>query len=122
MPPLLRASTFRARKLRREATPAERALWQLLRGRQLGAKFKRQQPLGPYIVDFFCEEAWLVIELDGAGHFPRPQTDIVRDTYLARAGLKILRFWNADVMRDSDRVLMRIRFALSPLLRERGRG
>ena len=123
MPALLRASTFRARALRQRATPAEQALWNLLRGRRLGAKFRRQQPLGPYIVDFFCDEAGLVIELDGAGHFPRPPRDEVRDAFFQSAGLIVLRFPNGELLRDPQRVLSRIRSFLSPLsLRERGRG
>ena len=123
---LLRASTYRARALRRRSTPAEQALWARLRGRQLGAKFRRQQPLGPYIADFFCEEARLVVEVDGAPHFPRPRRDIVRDAMLRLAGLTVLRFTNADVLGDPDRVLEGIRAHLAPLslraLRERGRG
>ena len=123
---LLRASTYRARALRRRSTPAEQALWARLRGRQLGAKFRRQQPLGPYIADFFCEEARLVVEVDGAPHFPRPRRDIVRDAMLRLAGLTVLRFTNADVLGDPDRVLEGIRVHLAPLslraLRERGRG
>jgi very-short-patch-repair endonuclease len=68
---LLRHPTFRARALRRSVTAAEQALWNLLRNRRLdGAKFRRQKPLGPFIVDFYCEAAKLVIEADGAGHFP----------------------------------------------------
>ena len=120
---LLRASTYRARALRRRSTPAEQALWARLRRWQLGAKFRRQQPLGPYIADFFCEEARLVVEVDGAPHFPRPRRDIVRDAMLRLAGLTVLRFTNADVFGDPDRVLEGIRVHLAPLsLRERGRG
>ena len=126
MPRLLRESTYRARRLRRSATPAEQALWTLIRARRLdGAKFRRQQPLGPYIVDFFCERAGLVIELDGAPHFPRPRRDQVRDALLRAAGLTVVRFANREVFEHVDRVLEVIRSKLrsSPLsLRERGRG
>lgn len=125
MPRLRRALTYRARALRRAATPAERALWELLRGRRCnGAKFRRQQPLGPYVVDFFCEQAQLVVELDGASHFPRPSRDRVRDALLRRAGLSVLRFPNREVLDHPARVLDKIRACLpSPLSRwERGRG
>ena len=98
----------------------------MLRGRRLdGAKFRRQQPLGPYIVDFFCERAGLVIELDGAPHFPRPRRDQIRDAFLRAAGLTVVRFANREVLDHVDRVLEVIRAKLraAPLsLRERGWG
>ena len=100
-------------------------LWNLLRDRQLGAKFRRQQPLGPYVVDFFCEQAGLVIEVDGAGHFPRPERDRVRDALFRAAGLTVLRLPNREVLEHCDRVINRIRalLAAAPLSpRERGRG
>ena len=115
---LVRSSTLRARELRRSATPAEQVFWRLVRGRQLGAKFRRQQPLGPFIVDFFCDEARLVIELDGAGHFPRPRRDVLRDLYFEYAGVTVLRFENVEVLEHPERVLACIRACLSP---ERGR-
>lgn len=125
---LLRPSTYRARELRRAATLAERRLWSLLRGRRLaGAKFRRQQPLEPYIVDFFCEEAGLVIEADGAPHFPAPPAQLARDALLRAAGLLVLRFENDDILHDTDRVLDRIRHAVRqrrtpPLLPGEGDG
>ena len=85
-----------------------------MRGRKLGAKFRRQQPLGPYIVDFFCEEAGLVVEVDGAGHYPRPQRDVVRDTLLEAAGRTVLRFENVEVLERADAVIARIRTYLHP--------
>ena len=129
---IARPLTGRARALRRTETPAERELWRWLRGRKLeGAKFRRQQPLGPFIVDFFCEEERLVIEADGAGHFPPPLRDRSRDHWFAAAGLTVLRFENCQVLNHTASVLERIRVAIrqaratplsSPLLRERGRG
>lgn len=114
MPPLLRPSTYRARALRRRATPAEQKLWALLRARRLqGAKFRRQQPLGPYVVDFFCQDAQLVVEVDGAQHFPPSQYDKVRDTWLNAAGLTVLRFANHEILGDPNRVLQRISDYLS---------
>jgi len=108
VPRLLRCSTYRARALRRAATPAERALWDLVRGQKLGVKFRRQQPLGPYIVDFFCEQAGLVVEVDGAAHFPRPDRDRVRDAVLRAAGCRVLRVPNREVLEHSERVLERL--------------
>ncbi len=122
---LLRAATFRARALRRSSTPAELALWDLLRGRRVdGAKFRRQQPVGPYFVDFFCKEAHLVVEADGAHHRPPPRHDVARDAFLRAAGLTILRVPNQDILVRPASVIDRIRDVLTtPLsLRERGRG
>src|SRR3954470_6507192 len=96
---LLRPLTYRARALRRAETPAERELWRWLRGRQLeGAKFRRQHPLSPFVVDFFCAEARLVLEADGAGHYPTPLRDHTRDVWLVAAGLTILRFENSQML------------------------
>jgi len=117
MPRTLKASTFRARALRRRATPAEELLWQWLRGRQLcKAKFRRQQPIGPYFADFYCDEYGLVIELDGAGHFPPPPRDIERDAFMLDCGLLVLRFENRELFDSPDQVLARIKTALAPLL------
>jgi very-short-patch-repair endonuclease len=99
--------TYRARQLRRAATPAEQALWVTLRGRQLeGAKFRR--PIGPFIADFFCEEAGLVIEADGAAHFPPPSHDIHRDAWLRSFGLTVLRLANDEILRHPERARERI--------------
>jgi adenine-specific DNA-methyltransferase len=111
---LLRASTYRARALRRASTPAEEALWQHLRNRQLdGAKFRRQQPIGPYTADFFCADKLLVIELDGAYHFPPPLQDAIRDTFFEVCGIRTLRFENCEVHEEPLRVLSTTRAALS---------
>jgi len=111
---LLRQSTYRARALRRAATAAERSLWQLLRGRQLGAKFRRQQALGPIIVDFCSIEAALVVEVDGPYHrrASQRQADRSRDALLTAAGWTVLRFSNDEVLNHPDTVLQRIRSAL----------
>ncbi|MBI4952783.1 MAG: DUF559 domain-containing protein [Myxococcales bacterium] len=117
---LRRPETHRARTLRRASTHAERALWQLLRGRQLEhAKFRRQQPLGRFIVDFFCEAARLVVEVDG-GHHDDPSVaarDAARDALLRAAGLTVLRLPNEQILHDPEGALERIR----PLLRAPGR-
>ncbi|MBN2573480.1 MAG: DUF559 domain-containing protein [Deltaproteobacteria bacterium] len=111
---LLRPRTFMARALRRSSTPAERMLWQILRGRQvMQAKFRRQHPIGPFVVDFFCKEAGLVVEADGAPHFPRPLRDHRRDAWLAAAGLVVLRLPNHLILHHPDRVLDQIRRLLA---------
>ena len=110
---LLRPLTYRARALRRAETPAERELWRWLRGRKLeGAKFRRQQPIGPFVADFLCEEARLVIEADGAPHFPSSLVDRTRDLWLATAGLTVLRFENCQILEHTTAVLERIRQAI----------
>ena len=84
--------------MRRSPTDAEKKLWQLLRGRRLTAlKFRRQVPLGRYIVDFVCFEYHLVVEADGSQHAESPR-DLVRDAWLAGQGFKILRFWNHEIL------------------------
>ena len=89
----------RARALRRNSTDAERKLWYLLRDRRLGGiKFCRQHPRGPYTLDFYCAEAALVIELDGSQHAERLEQDARRTAYLEAEGLRVLRFWNRDVL------------------------
>jgi len=116
--PLLRSQTFRARSLRRNATQAEQVLWQLLRDRHLaGAKFRRQQPLGPWVVDFFCPEVRLVVEVDGPYHAdPVTATrDIAREAWLRGGGLVVLRLTNDDVLHHPDRALRRIRRKLRQL-------
>ena len=99
-----------ARTLRKNSTDAERNLWYSLRARQLdGFKFKRQQPLDNYIVDFVCLEKRLIIELDGGQHAVDRKKDIERDNRLEKAGFHILRFWNNDVLGNHDGVLSVIR-------------
>jgi len=97
-----------AKRLRREMTDAESRLWYYLRGhRFLGLKFKRQKPIGPYIVDFICLEHFLVIELDGGQHL-----DQRRDRALQGRGYRVLRFWNHDVLTKTQAVLEAIRLAI----------
>ncbi len=97
----------RARTLRKEMTEAERRLWHRLRGEQLGAKFRKQHPIGPYIVDFYSWRAGLVIEVDGDTHFtPEAQAyDRERDAYLQSLGLTVLRFPNREVFTNLEGVL-----------------
>ena len=106
VPPVL---LERARAMRHEPAPAEQKLWQCLRGRQLcGYKFRRQHPLPPYVADFFCAEAKLVVELDGESHAEREAYDARRTTRLTRGGLNVLRFENDDVFHFTDAVLEEI--------------
>ena len=105
----------RERRLRRDQTEAERMLWQHLRDRRLlGWKFRRQHRIGPYFADFVCAEAGLVIELDGSQHLTQQRRDETRTRFLATHGLRVLRFWNDDVLRDTDLVLAAIMNALAP--------
>jgi very-short-patch-repair endonuclease len=97
--------TGRARRLRKIATDAEGALWQKLRSRSLnGFKFVRQEPIGPYTVDFVCREERLVIEVDGGQHANSP-ADAVRDKWLAVHNYRVIRFWNNDVLTNIAGVL-----------------
>ena len=94
----------RARRLRRQATPPEQIVWSILRGRRMGKlKFRRQEPIGPYIVDFCCREKMLLVEVDGASHEDKAYTDRRRKEWLTRQGYKVVRLTNADVT-DLDAV------------------
>jgi very-short-patch-repair endonuclease len=100
-----------ARELRKEQTDAENLLWHLLRGRRFcGFKFRRQYPIGGYILDFYCHPAKLVIELDGGGHNADEQRlyDAERTKVLEGAGLRVLRFWNNEVLNSLEGVLTEI--------------
>jgi very-short-patch-repair endonuclease len=97
-----------ARGLRRRSTDAEQLIWQHLRARRLGGlKFRRQHPIGRYVVDFVCLECRLVVELDGSQHTDC-QTDEIRTRVLANAGFRVLRFWDNDVLRNTEAVLASI--------------
>ena len=108
-------NTARARKLRREATPAERILWRYLSRSQLGAKFSRQMPVGPWFADFLCRELRLVIELDGHSHDVDPDRDVRRDADLKARGYHVLHFTNADVMQDAEAVARGIQHEIEQL-------
>jgi very-short-patch-repair endonuclease len=95
----------RARELRRGDTTAEARLWNALRARRLGGwKWRRQVPLGPYFVDFLCVDAGLVVELDGGQHSEQQEYDARRTAYLEQLGLRVVRFWNFEVLEDRDAV------------------
>lgn len=97
-----------ARQLRKEQTDAEMLLWRLLRGRSLcGFKFRRQYPACGYILDFYCHDARLAVELDGGGHSVEEQRlyDAERTKILEAAGIRVVRFWNNDVLNSVEAVL-----------------
>lgn len=99
------------KRLRQNATDAERLLWQRLRSRQLaGYKFRRQATVGPYIVDFLCVGTKLVIEADGGQH--SPDRDAERTAWLEARGLRVARFWNNDILQNIDGVLQSIQLLL----------
>jgi very-short-patch-repair endonuclease len=113
MPDTAPRKTAFARRLRRDATDAERRLWYRLRSRQIdGAKFVRREPIGSYVVDFVFRELRLIIEVDGGQH-ATDRRDAVRDRWLAEQGYRVLRFWNNDVLANTEGVLESIAAALS---------
>jgi very-short-patch-repair endonuclease len=105
--------TARARRLRHQSTDAELKLWNCLRSRAVaGCKFVRQEPIGPYIVDFVCRERRLVIEVDGGQH-ATDERDAVRDRWLTEHRYRVMRFWNNDVLSNIEGVLETIAAALA---------
>jgi very-short-patch-repair endonuclease len=97
------------RLLRNTMTDAEIKLWSVLRGRQLdGCKFRRQHPFDRYILDFICLEKKLVVEVDGGQHLEHALQDAERTAYLEKAGFRIIRFWNHEVLTQIDAVKERL--------------
>jgi very-short-patch-repair endonuclease len=107
--------TFYARQMRSNPTVAERKLWQALRRKTFGVRFRRQQPIGSFIVDFYCSPARLVIELDGTQHGTDDQVayDDERTRWLQQKGYRVLRFWNDEVLYYQEGVLERIQIAMA---------
>lgn len=104
-------SVGRARQLRRDTTLAEQRLWSHLRDRQLGGrKFRRQRPIGPFVVDFVCLERRLIVEVDGGQH--SPSVDAERSRFLKQRGYRVVRFWNNEVLENTEGVLYSIGEAL----------
>ena len=107
--------TTRARCLRKNTTDCEQILWSELRNRKfIDYKFRRQHPIDPYTLDFYCPKLKLAIELDGSGHnyWHRERRDRIRDQFLAKRGITVLRFWNHQVREELESVLEAIWFAL----------
>ena len=108
----------RSRELRHESTPAEQTLWRYLRDRRMrGFKFRRQHPIERFILDFYCEDLKLAIEVDGGGHLEpeQEQYDVARTQTLNDLGIQVLRFWNNDVLERTDLVLEEIHNAITEL-------
>jgi very-short-patch-repair endonuclease len=107
--------TERARELRAGMTAAEKRMWSRLRAHRFeGLKFRRQHAIGNYIVDFVCLKSRLVIEVDGETHgYEREAPDAARTAWLQRQGFRVLRFWNNDVLIDTDAVMESIYYAVS---------
>jgi len=104
----------RARRLRRDQTDAEQRLWSRLRRNALGKSFRRQHPVGRYIVDFICLECRLIIEADGGQHSEdRARHDELRTKWLEERDYKVMRFWNNDILANTDGVIELILIALS---------
>ena len=99
-----------ARNLRKRLTDTERSLWSKIRARQIeGCKFRRQTPIGKYIVDFVCHEQRVIVEVDGGQHSENVEQDFIRDKWLREQGYRILRFWNNEVLTNIEGVLEVIR-------------
>ncbi len=116
MPSPLRSNPHtkhQAIKLRKESTPAEQKLWSRIRNDQLDITFRRQHAIGNYIVDFCSQRKKLIIELDGSQHLEQQEYDEERTKVLEARGYRVLRFWNNDVMNNTDAVLQVIWSALN---------
>ncbi len=103
----------RRKELRHNETKEEKLLWNSLRRKNLGFKFVRQYSAGPYILDFYCSEKRIGIELDGSQHLKNKDYDKERDNYLLMNDIKILRFWNSEISGNIDEVLKKIKMKLS---------
>lgn len=102
----------RARSMRSAPTPSESLLWLALRRQALGVRFRRQVPIGPFVVDFFCLEVSLVVEVDGGSHRGHELRDAARDRVLAALGLRVLRLDADAVVRDLPRAVVEVARAL----------
>ena len=105
-----RATVAKARRLRREMSPAEIKLWQVLRGRPQGLKFHHQHPVGPFVADFYCPARKLIVEVDGVAHEmgDNPRRDDWRDVWMRKRGYRVVRIPAAEVMADVETVLLHI--------------
>src|SRR3989338_10502402 len=110
-------SRLAARELRENMTEAERKLWTFLRSKQInGFKFRRQCLVGKFIVDFVCFEKKIILEVDGGQHMEQEFYDIERTNWLESQGFRVLRFWNHEVLKQTEAVLEKITPHLSPCL------
>ncbi|KAK0349679.1 hypothetical protein LTR94_032107, partial [Friedmanniomyces endolithicus] len=104
----------KAKALRRNAPEAEKRLWTALRDKLPGVKFRRQVPYGPYVADFLCFAGKLIVEVDGATHAESIEQDAARTRYFEAQGYHVLRFWNHEVMENTEGVVAVIAARLSP--------
>ena len=107
--PVTKEKLQRAKELRREMTPAEKILWEELRANKLGVHFRRQQVVQGFIVDFYCHQAGLVIEVDGDVHDLQKEEDQRREKVLSALGLRVVRFRNDEVINNLSAVVGKIR-------------
>ena len=115
MPHLSPQQKYQARKLRNNMTQTEQKLWKFLRNKHFKSKaFRRQFNIGPYIADFICLEARLVIECDGGQHLLQQKYDQERDAYFMSQGFQVLRFWDHEILQDINAVLEKIWMHLTP--------
>ncbi|HET9177452.1 MAG TPA: endonuclease domain-containing protein [Terriglobia bacterium] len=119
----MRISTQRVRELRHAQTEAERHAWHLLRDRRLGLKFRRQHPIENYVVDFYCCELRVAVELDGGVHSQpsRMRKDAAKDAYLGKLGVRVLRLPNGLVTEDPERFVRKVREAAAERVRDKDR-
>ena len=110
-------TVLKARVLRREETKVERILWNELRNKKLGIKFRRQHPVDMYILDFYAPDIKLAIELDGSTHNIKENKEYDRDRkeYLEFKGIEILRFWNSEIEYDMEKTLLKIKKMIKKL-------
>lgn len=107
----------KSKQLRKQMTPEELRLWYLFRGRRFfGYKFRRQMPIGTYIVDFACFKAKLIVELDGGQHQNEEAYDLRRTAFLNANGWEVLRFWNNEFRANEEEVMMVILQRLQSLM------
>ena len=104
----------RRKELRKSLTPQELKLWHYLRNKKLGVKFRRQHGIGPYVVDFYCKEKNLIIELDGSRHLNEKEYDKERDSYIETLEIKVLRLWNSEIDKNIEKALVKIKEHLLP--------
>ena len=95
-------------------TEAEKLLWYYLRAGRFGRKFRRQVPVGPYVADFLCEDARLILEVDGGQHADRLLHDAERTSWLQGQGYEVMRFWNNEVLGNIEGVLITVKEKISP--------
>lgn len=106
-------NTDRAKELRKNMTDAEKTLWYFLRAKRFeNLKFRRQQPIGDYIVDFVCFQQDLIVEVDGSQHLDNEDYDQERTNWLESEGFQVIRFWNNDVLNKTEQVLEKIKLEL----------